>query len=51
MNTAFAEIDTCSPSVEKVSNKRWHSHNEVWQRLEKKFNDFYGTDYRLDYRL
>ena len=51
MNTAFSEVDTCYPSVESISKKHWHSHNEVWERLEKKFNDFYETDYKFDYQL
>ena len=50
MDTITAEIDTY-PLVEDFDNSRWHSHNKVWERLEKKFNHFYGTDYQFNYQL
>ena len=50
MNTLTAEIDvTCAPNDDL--GVKWHTHNEVWSRLEKKFNDFYGTDYKFNYQL
>ena len=34
-----------SSSVDNVENS--FTHEEVWNRLEKRFNDHYGTDYKF----
>jgi hypothetical protein len=49
MNTAVIEMDY--PVVEVLDNSGWHSHNDVWERLENKFNAHYGTDCTFDYHL
>jgi len=28
-----------------------YTHNEVWEKFEKKFNAHYGTDLKFDYRI
>ena len=35
------------PLPPEIAGQIWHSDDEVWDMVEKKLNDHYGTNYKL----
>jgi len=35
------------PVPPEIARQKWYSDDEVWDMVEKKLNDHYGTNYKL----
>jgi hypothetical protein len=35
------------PFPQEKANEKWHKHEDVWADIELKFNQHYGTNYKL----
>ena len=44
-HTKTVRMEYPLPEADKEAS---YTHEEVWKRFEKKFNEHYGTDYKFD---
>ena len=54
MSAVTATIDVHKPANSRIvgeldkHNRKTYTHQEVWSKMEKKMNDFYGSNLKLN---